>query len=47
MVNIPREKITEIVAKIHGEPPPLRAIDEVIADNADLTEQIAYTYDEK
>ena len=31
VVNIPREKIAEIVAKTDGEPPSLRAIDEVIA----------------
>ena len=35
MVNIPRQKIDEIIAKT-GEPPCLRAIDGVIAHNADL-----------
>ena len=39
--NIPREKGTEIVAKVYGEPPSLRAIDEVIAHNANLTAKIA------
>ena len=31
VVHVPREKIAEIVAKTDGEPPSLRAIDEVIA----------------